>query len=119
MQISSINSKYCSNNKLAFGKINLTNNAKIFRANALTHYENECLDRLIIKHKDIPEIIKVDTGLFITKAKDSLGKVQEFYVETMTACVGNKMFKANCLDERDNFKQIIKAVEYHKRINKH
>lgn len=97
-------------------KIKLTNNANIFRVNALTHYENECLDKLIKQHKDIPEIITADTDLLITKVKNSVGRVQDFYVEAITARVKNKVFRANGLNERDNFKQITKAVEYLKNL---
>ena len=114
MQIQPIN----NNNKPAFGKIKLTNNAKIFRTNALSHYENDCLDKLIKHHESIPDIITVSTDLFITKAKNSANKIQDFYVEAMTARVRNKVFRADGLDERDNFKQITKAVEYLKNLTK-
>lgn len=115
MQVSSINSKYCVQNP-AFGQIMLTNNAELFRAGALTHSENEFLDKLIKQHKSIPDIITVDTCPIIVKAKDSIGKIKEFYVEAMSVRVRDKEFFANGFDDRDNFKQIAKAVEYFKNL---
>lgn len=118
MQIPSINSKYCDNNKPVFGQIRLTNNAKIFRTYALSHYENECLDKLIKDHESIHDIITVSTDLFMTEAKNSVGKIQDFCFEAMKVHVRDKTFKANGWDERDNFKQIMKAVEYLKGLTK-
>ena len=118
MQIPSINSKYCDNNKPAFGKIRLTNNAKILRTNLLSHYENECLDKLIKDHESTPGIITVSTDLFITKAKNSVGKIQDFYFDVIKVHARDKTFEANGLDGRDNFEQITKAVEYLKGLAK-
>lgn len=111
MKVQSSNKDFAYN-KTAFGQIQLTNNARLFRVSALTNYENEYLDKLIKQHKEIPEKILVDTDLFITQAKNSVDVVQDFYVEAIVARVKNKVFCANGLDERDNFKKIIEAVEY-------
>lgn len=113
MQVSS--SQYCVQNP-AFGQIKLTNNAELFRAGALTHYENEFLDKLIKQHKNIPDIITVDAVPIIVQAKNSIGKIKDFYVEAMSVRVRDKVFSANGFDERDNFKQIAKAVEYFKNL---
>ncbi len=115
MFVSPINNGNHNYSKPSFGQIKLTNNASIFRS-ALTHYENECLDKLIKQHKDIPEIITVDTALFTTRAKDSAGRVQDFDVEAIITRVRDKVFRADAADERDNFKQITGAVEYLKNL---